>query len=151
MSIVDASLSSFQRVNNARFSMMSPVFERRSAGDVEDFAARMLAVLPQASDAVVSADDDQMMFKRERGLRRLPELIRQIGWLHVLCPRTYPLFYDRDVLLAAPCHRVEERADGTIWIWAYPHPLEFETPEARDATAALHQYLYTHAKRSRVT
>ncbi len=121
------------------------VFQSRPESAVESWIARTVAAFPDAQFASASADDEQTTLKLEHDLVTMP-LFRDVGWLHVLCPSAYPAHYDRASLLAAPCHRVEERADGTIWIWVYEHPLRYDDPGVRDAIVRLNKYLQAHLR-----
>jgi len=144
--VLDGSVVSFQGDNIARLSMMRSVLDTRPVAELETHMAAMIAAMPKPSTAHASADDDQIMFVRKRMLEPLPNLIGAIGWLHVLFPQVYPTYFARAQLLAAPCHRIEEHGDGTIWIWAYEHPLRYDPPEVRDAIAELWRYFASHAK-----
>jgi hypothetical protein len=107
---------------------------------VEDWLARALAAMPAPADAKASADRDQMMFLRRRKLTGLLDPFGELGWLHVVYPVAYEENFARETLLAAPWHRVEERGNA-IWMWSYPEPFHYDTPEARDALAEVMRYL----------
>lgn len=133
---------------NAFSSVLMPAdFEAKGTPAVEDYLARALVAFPSAQAASANCDFDQMLFKRDNGLETLPLFRANMGWLHVLTANAYPRHYDREVLLAAPCYRVEERADRSIWIWLYEHPLHYDTPEARATHIALNRYLQQHVRR----
>lgn len=142
---LESSLYNGGRSNAIRIDIAAAVFEARPPAAVDEWIARALAAFPDAQLASASGDDDQTTLKLEHDLITMP-LFRDIGWLHVLCPSSYPEHYDREVLLAAPCHRVEERANGTIWIWVYEHPLRYDDPGVRDAIVRLNKYLQAHVK-----
>ncbi len=145
---LDGSLSNVRARDRGvvRLSMIARLVETRPVEEIEAYLATMISPLPHAASASASADDDQILFARERKLPFLPDLVGSLGWLHVLCPGAYAQYWGRSVLLAAPCRRVEERDDGTIWIWVYEHPLRYDDPEARDVTAELYRYLDAHVK-----
>lgn len=142
-----AAVTSAARGNTFRSVLMPAVFDTKGTPAVEHYLARGLAAFPLAQAASANCDFDQMMFKRDNGLVTLPLFGPNMGWLHVLSANAYPSHYDREVLLAAPCYRVEERADHSIWIWLYEHPMHFDTQEARATHIAFNRYLQQHVRR----
>lgn len=142
---LEASIANSGRSVAVTAYLTAEVFESRPIHAVEDWLVRALAAFPQARVASAGADKEQTAFKLERGLFPAP-LFYELGWLHVMTPSAYPAVYERAALLAAPCYRVEERTDGTIWFWVYEHPLRYDTPEAREAIATLNHYLQAHRR-----
>ena len=133
----------------AYVTMQAPDYEAGGgAAAVEDWLARALNAMPAPAEGRANADRDQMMFRRTRKLPLLQAPLSELSWLHVVYPAAYHKYFDRETLLSAPWHRVEERGEA-IWMWSYEEPFHYDTPVARESHAALRHYLGERMKRPR--
>jgi hypothetical protein len=124
--------------NSIRLELEPQIYADAPTERLEATLARMIATIPAWSSARARVDyDDRAYLRGFHGFR-------QLGWLHVLAPRMYTRYFEREALLAAPC-RVEER-EGNLWFWLYDHPSKYQTPEALAARRALTDYLAAHVK-----
>ena len=139
--LLDGSLCWGKDGNIAVVTMQARDYEAGGgAAAVEDWLARALNAMPAPAEGRANADRDQMKFQRTRKLPPLLDPFSELSWLHVAYPAAYRKYFDRETLLSAPWHRVEERGEA-IWMWSYEEPFHYDTPAAREANASLCHYL----------
>jgi hypothetical protein len=142
----NASITSIAGGNVVRGALMPAPYKRGGPSEVQAWIERVLHAFTTAEMALANCDFDQTMFKRENDLVSLPLFGPWMGWLHVLPASSYPAYYDREALLAAPAYGVAEHDDGSIWIWVYEDPLRYDVPDARASHVALNHYLQKHIR-----
>ena len=140
-----ASIAHDQFANTIAFHLAEPLMTSRGTGAVERVVDELLAATPDVSWCTAGADPS-VSWVALQGAVHPPRPFAINQWLQIVHPRIYTSFITRDALLAAPA-RVEERADGTIWIWTYDDPLRYDRDEAINAMKRLALYLATHGRR----
>lgn len=146
--LVEASIARNPHQNTARFELFPEVYRDSDGAAVRQTLARMIECLPSFTRAWSSADEDVSFFYAREGLDPIPDCFGEfVLWLHVISPRGYEPFYDRETLLAAPAHEVTEDGRGNIWIISYPDPYGFADSGVPERIVELNHYWQRHAKR----
>lgn len=112
-----------------------------------EYLGRWSSALPRFALAAATADLRPSEFFLNRGMKFLPRCFgSHVAWYTLIPPRAYEPSFDAEDLRQAPAHRVEEFADGTFAITAYPDPFDFESPEADRRIRELNAYLNERQK-----
>ena len=112
-----------------------------------DYLERWGQALPRFSRGGATADRRPSEFFLNQGLFPLPPCFGSyLGWYTLLDPRGYAPYFEPEDLRRTPAHRVEERADDSFVITAYPDPFDFESEEANHHIVEITNYLNERRK-----